>query len=114
MQVCRCSTGFGSRAIDHSVWEAPAMAKVMITGPDDVVSVAAGAAADVIGDVRVSVVTPADFALELRLLDMAAGAAVEWKDAHEDEVVYVCAGEIREGSRVCPQGGAIVLESGFS
>jgi quercetin dioxygenase-like cupin family protein len=43
--------------------------------------------------------------------DLAAGAALVWDGRHGDEGLYVLEGELVVDGRVCPTGGAIVVEA---
>src|SRR5687767_15521573 len=42
---------------------------------------------------------------------LAGGAALRWDGAHGDEVVYVATGELAVDGRVCPAGGAAIIEA---
>ncbi len=56
--------------------------------------------------------TASDFPLWLVRGTLAPGAALTWRLPHGDEIVYVASGEVEVIGRVCPPGGAIVVESG--
>ena len=56
-------------------------------------------------------VWPEDASLWLVQSVLEDGAELEWSGRHGDEGVYVAAGQVREGGRVCPSGGAVIVES---
>jgi hypothetical protein len=58
--------------------------------------------------------TPAEHPLWLVDLVLADGGRIEWSPAHGDEAVYLSAGSGRVDGRVCPPGGAVVVESGVA
>jgi hypothetical protein len=64
------------------------------------------------GELSVHVGSPAAFPLWLVGVDLVAGATVEWPEAHGDEAVYVLAGAVTVDDRTCPEGGAVIVESG--
>ena len=43
---------------------------------------------------------------------LSPGSSLDWEAHHGDEGLYVVAGALRVGGRVCPTGGALVIEAG--
>jgi quercetin dioxygenase-like cupin family protein len=52
---------------------------------------------------------PANFPLWLTRGDVEW---IEWNDDHGDEGVYVVSGEVEVDGRLCPAGGAVIVEAG--
>jgi quercetin dioxygenase-like cupin family protein len=52
---------------------------------------------------------PGDFPLWLQRGDIES---IEWDEHHGDEAVYVVSGEVEVDGRVCPAGGAVIVEAG--
>jgi len=44
--------------------------------------------------------------------ELLPGAVLEWESDHGDEGIYVASGELRVGTRICPTGGAVLIEGG--
>jgi quercetin dioxygenase-like cupin family protein len=55
--------------------------------------------------------SPEGYSLAIDRADLEAGAELSWGAPHGDEAVFVLAGELRHEGRVCPRGGAVVVES---
>ncbi|HWL42691.1 MAG TPA: hypothetical protein VNQ73_07095 [Ilumatobacter sp.] len=89
------------------------MKGIAIVGPGDAADVTghpvAGHSA---GDARARMLGPAGFSLWMVALDLPAGQPVDLPEQHGDEVLYVRAGEVVVDGVVCPEGGAVVIESG--
>lgn len=68
----------------------------------------------VVGDSMSALISPPDFLLWLIRGTLASGATMQWNLPHGDEVVYVSAGELDVDGRICPTGGAIIVESGVA
>lgn len=64
--------------------------------------------------VHAAAVSPDGYALQLCRVSMARGDTLAWDGAHGDEGVYVVSGAVAVDSRVCPQDGAVVVESGVA
>lgn len=64
------------------------------------------------GHNRFRSVAPPDYSLWMVLVDAAAGAVFRMPPEHGDEALYVSSGSVAVDGRVCPAGGAVVLESG--
>jgi hypothetical protein len=47
-------------------------------------------------------------------LELGDGGRVEWPERHGDEAVYVLGGAVEVDGRTCPEGGAVVVESGVA
>jgi quercetin dioxygenase-like cupin family protein len=84
----------GSDVVDAPGWRAPA----------GTVSLA--------GDAASAVLSAPDFPLWLVRGRLQPGASLTWGPTHGDEIVYVATGEVEVDGRVCPPGGAFVVESG--
>lgn len=65
-----------------------------------------------IGSASARLVSPAGYSLWLVVADLADGTSLQFPPVHGDEAVYVARGALRVAGRTCPQGGAVVLESG--
>jgi quercetin dioxygenase-like cupin family protein len=64
------------------------------------------------GDASSSLVAFDGFGLWAVRAELSPGASLVWDARHGDEGLYVVAGELRVGDRVCPSGGAVVVEAG--
>jgi mannose-6-phosphate isomerase-like protein (cupin superfamily) len=64
------------------------------------------------GAARSAPLSPDGFPLWLVGGVLDDGAALTWSDAHGDEVLHVTRGELAVDGRVCPTGGAVIVESG--
>jgi quercetin dioxygenase-like cupin family protein len=69
------------------------------------------------GSAVARLLSPPDFPLWLRSVELSAGSVMERHGQASDEVVYVVDGQLevsqRDGSpKVCPSGGAVVVEAG--
>jgi hypothetical protein len=58
--------------------------------------------------------SPADYPLWLCILEVADGAALTWPAEHGDEGLYVIEGGLEISGERCPQGGAVIAESGVA
>ena len=59
-------------------------------------------------------VSPDDFSLWLVLASIDGPARLRWDEDHGDEALFVKAGSLRVGDRVCATGGVLVVESGVA
>jgi len=59
-------------------------------------------------------VCPPDASIWMLAARLEAGASLGFDSAHGDEALYVWAGELSVDGRICPEGGAIVVEAGAS
>lgn len=57
-------------------------------------------------------VAPSDYSLWMVVVEAAAGAVLRLPPEHGDEALYVSSGSVAVDGRICPPGGAVVLESG--
>lgn len=64
------------------------------------------------GSARCSMISFDGFPLWAMRAELAPGAVLEWGAPHGDEALYVLSGELDVGGRICPSGGAVVVESG--
>jgi quercetin dioxygenase-like cupin family protein len=71
------------------------------------------------GDAASAPGSPEGYPLWLVRGELQPGASLRWDDAHGDEILFVARGELRVGpggdgssGRVCPEGGAVILEAG--
>jgi quercetin dioxygenase-like cupin family protein len=55
-----------------------------------------------------------EFPLWLVRGTLQPGTSLTWNLPHGDEILYVTSGEVEVDGRVCPPGGAIVVESGVA
>jgi quercetin dioxygenase-like cupin family protein len=56
--------------------------------------------------------SPDGFSLWLVVSELDDNAEMHWSDAHGDEAVCVLQGELVVGDRICPTGGAVIVEAG--
>jgi quercetin dioxygenase-like cupin family protein len=68
--------------------------------------------ASLVGDAVSAPGSPDGFPLWLVCGELGPGASLRWDDAHGDEILFVERGELRVDERVCPEGGAVILEAG--
>ena len=45
------------------------------------------------------------------MLEVAAGTALTWPEAHGEEAIYVLNGGLEVDGKACPNGGAVIVES---
>ncbi|HRE00018.1 MAG TPA: hypothetical protein PLV68_01895 [Ilumatobacteraceae bacterium] len=64
--------------------------------------------------IEARVVSPAGYSLWLVAAALADRTSIELPPVHGDEVVAVLEGELDADGRICPAGGAVVIESGAS
>jgi quercetin dioxygenase-like cupin family protein len=57
---------------------------------------------------------PPDASIWMLAARLEAGASLAFDSEHGDEALYVEAGELSVDGRICPEGGAIVVEAGVS
>jgi hypothetical protein len=57
---------------------------------------------------------PAGYSLFLAVTELEAGGALVWDDVHGDDGVHVLGGALDVDGRMCPTGGALVVESGVA
>jgi hypothetical protein len=90
------------------------MAKLTITHVDDV-EIQTYPGPTLASGVRwAKVLSPDDYELQLIVADLEPGASLQWPPLHGDEGVYVESGELQINGSTCPEGGALILESGSS
>jgi uncharacterized cupin superfamily protein len=65
-----------------------------------------------LGGVSSATVSPPGYGLELCRVAVGARARLAWSESHGDEGVYVVSGAVEVDGRVCPEDGAVVVESG--
>jgi quercetin dioxygenase-like cupin family protein len=63
-----------------------------------------------LGRARSSLMDFGGFPLWAVRAELEPGATLTWDDEHGDEGVYVLGGRLEVGDRVCPQGGAVIVE----
>jgi len=56
--------------------------------------------------------SPTDYSLWLLEAAFGDGGVLRWDASHGDEAVYVLEGALSVDGRVCPAGGAVIVESG--
>jgi quercetin dioxygenase-like cupin family protein len=91
------------------------MAKFSAIKLDDV-DAASGYAVDrdVTGVAWSKKLSPADYSLWLAVSELHDGAVLRWTEHHGDEAVCVLEGELVTDGRICPAGGAVIVESGVA
>lgn len=70
--------------------------------------------AKVRGDATGRLLRPDDYSLWCCHWQLGNGAELVWDDAHPEEAIYVASGALEVEGRVCPSGGAVVVEAGVS
>jgi hypothetical protein len=88
------------------------MAKFSAINVDDEPGAAAYAVdREVSGVVWSKMLSPDDFSLWLAVSELDDGATLRWATDHGDEAVCVLQGALAVDGRVCPTGGALIVES---
>jgi hypothetical protein len=85
-----------------------------LDGGTTVEGYAAPTCALVHGSASTSLVTVDGFALWAVRAELGPGSELAWDGPHGDEALYVSSGELAWEGRVCPAGGAVVIESGVA
>jgi hypothetical protein len=101
--------------------EGPARAPVVTrladrtSGPADADAVHAAPGSRRATRVRASTrLSPDGYPLFLVVAELDDGGSLEWGDVHGDDGVHVLAGALDVDGRMCPTGGALVVESGVA
>jgi quercetin dioxygenase-like cupin family protein len=64
------------------------------------------------GGVRAKRLSPEGNGIGLIVAELDAGGTLSWESDHGDEGIYVVSGEVEVDGRICPTGGAVIVESG--
>lgn len=67
---------------------------------------------DVTGPVSSKRLSPPDYGLWLCDAQLDDRTTITWSGEHSDDTIYVLDGELHVGGRLCPSGGAVIVESG--
>ncbi len=89
------------------------MRKIEVVTPDDMPIRADYAAprCRVTGSVRSRTASPTGSSIWMLTAELDAGSSFSWDVRHGDEALFVQRGELSVDGRICPEGGAVVIEA---
>ena len=63
------------------------------------------------GSVRSRAASPGDASIWMLSAELEAGSTLSWDAPHGDEALFVQHGQLSVDGRICPEGGAVVIEA---
>ena len=95
------------------VMTGPPASALAATALDDVEARTSYAAPRQVDGVRWSRrVSPDDYSIWMAISELEDGATLQWDDEHGDDGVYVMSGALEVNGALCPEDGAVIVESG--